>query len=75
MTPEPAEIRHLKPGNELRVCPSCGYKLGFHTSFLNINAGNASVPIRTTREMYRVILICPECGARHDAGWKVPLSE
>jgi uncharacterized protein with PIN domain len=73
--PDPGEIRHLKIGTELKACHACGYQLGFHTSFLNSNAGNASVPIRSTREVYRVILICPECGARYDVGWKVPLSE
>jgi len=75
MMPEPGEIRRLKIGSELRACPACGYKLGFHTSFLNSNAGNAPVPIRSTREVYRVILICPECGVRYDVGWKAPLSE
>jgi len=73
--PDPGEIRHLKIGTELKACHACGYQLGFHTSFLNSNAGNASVPIRSTREVYRVILICPECGARYDVGWKVPLGE
>jgi len=75
MMPDPGEIRSLKIGSDLKACPACGYKLGFHTSFLNINAGNAPVPVRSTREVYRIILICPECGARYDVGWKAPLSE
>jgi uncharacterized protein with PIN domain len=44
---------------EFRVCPKCGYELGFHSSFLRADQG------------YRIILICPECGARYDVGWKM----
>jgi len=32
-------------------------------------------PIKSTRNVYRVILICPECGARYDVGWRVSFSE
>jgi hypothetical protein len=49
--------------------------LGFHTSFLNINAGNDPVPVRSTQEVYRIILVCPDCGARYDVGWKTPVNE
>lgn len=71
---EPATIVMLKPGDELHVCPSCGYALGFHTSFLNANAGRDN-PVKSTREVFRVILICPECGARFDVGWRVSFAE
>lgn len=54
------EIREVTPGEEFRVCPACGYKLGFHTSLLRAEDG------------FRVVLICPECGARYDPGWTVP---
>jgi hypothetical protein len=30
------------------------------------------LPIKTTRELFRVILICPDCGTRYDVGWKIP---
>jgi uncharacterized protein (UPF0212 family) len=46
-------------GEEFRVCPQCGYELGFHSSFLRAEEG------------YRIILICPECGARYDVGWRM----
>jgi predicted RNA-binding Zn-ribbon protein involved in translation (DUF1610 family) len=71
---EPKEIRLLVVENELHVCPDCGYALGFHTSF--VRAGiEKNTPVRSTREVYRVIVICPECGARFDIGWRVPLGE
>lgn len=72
--PEPKEIRHLVVENELHVCPDCGYALAFHTSFVRAGIGKDS-PVRTTRDVFRVILICPECGARYDIGWRVPLGE
>jgi hypothetical protein len=31
--------------------------------------------MKTTKEAHRLILICPECGARFDAGWKVLFNE
>jgi hypothetical protein len=71
--PEPGEITMLTPGNELHTCPSCGYALGFHTSF--VNAASRDNPIKSTREVYRVILICPECGARYDVGWRISFAE
>jgi hypothetical protein len=72
--PEPKEIRILVVENELHTCPDCGYALGFHSSFARAGTGRES-PVRSTREVYRVILICPECGARFDIGWRVPLAE
>ena len=64
------EITVCNVGDEFRVCHACGYDYGFHTSFLMVNAGKDS-PVKSTREVYRVILICPECGARYDVGWRV----
>jgi len=72
--PQPKEIRILAVENELHTCPDCGNPLGFHTSFIRAGTGKNS-PVRTTREVFRVILICPECGARFDVGWRVPLGE
>lgn len=68
------EIVLLKTEEEFRVCPACGYEYGFHTSFLHSNAGKDSV-FKSTQETYRVILICPECGARYDVGWRVSFAE
>ncbi|HEX3000792.1 MAG TPA: hypothetical protein VHN82_00235 [Methanoregula sp.] len=70
----PGPITMVKAGSEFRVCPSCGYERGFHTSFLGTNADKDN-PVKSTREVYRIILICPECGARYDVGWRVSFSE
>jgi hypothetical protein len=51
------EIIKIGLEEEFRICPQCGYELGFHGSFLR------------AEECYRIILICPECGARYDVGW------
>jgi uncharacterized protein with PIN domain len=72
--PVVSEIKTIKIEDELRICPACGYELGFHTSFLKLNAGKDS-PVKSTREVYQVILLCPECGARYDVGWRVSFTE
>ena len=72
--PVVSEIKNIKIEDELRICPACGYELGFHTSFLKLNAGKDS-PVKSTREVYQVILLCPECGARYDVGWRVSFTE
>jgi hypothetical protein len=69
------EIKNIKIDDELRVCPSCGYEFGFHTSFLKLNAGKNPPLIKSTRDVYMVILLCPECGARYDVGWRVSFTE
>jgi hypothetical protein len=68
------EIKTIKVETELHICPNCGYEKGFHLSFQNMNSSKNG-PIKSTREMLRVILICPNCGARYDAGWKIPLGK
>jgi predicted RNA-binding Zn-ribbon protein involved in translation (DUF1610 family) len=68
------EIKNIKIEDELHVCPTCGYGLGFHTSFLKLHSGKDS-PVKSTRDVYQVILICPECGARFDVGWRVSFTE
>jgi predicted RNA-binding Zn-ribbon protein involved in translation (DUF1610 family) len=72
--PDPKEITILPVEAELHTCPDCGYTLGFHTSFVSTGAGRDN-PVRSTREVYRVILICPECGARYDVGWRISFAE
>jgi len=71
------EIRQIKPGEGLHRCPACGYEYGFHTSFVSMNAGKdgQANPVKSTKELYRVILICPECGARYDVGWRVSFGD
>ena len=70
-----SEIKNIKIDDELRVCPACGYEFGFHTSILKLNAGKNPPVIKSTREVYMVILLCPECGARYDVGWRVSFTE
>ena len=72
--PNVKEITRLPVENELHTCPDCGYERGFHTSFVRASASGDN-PVKTAREVFRVILICPECGARYDGGWRVPLDE
>jgi uncharacterized protein with PIN domain len=53
------EIVKVELAEEFRICPKCGYELGFHSSFQRAERG------------YRIILICPECRARYDVGWRM----
>jgi hypothetical protein len=70
--PDLKEITSLPVETELHTCPECSYQRGFHTSF--VSAGANRDPVRSTRDVWRVILICPECGARYDVGWRVSFS-
>ena len=72
--PVSSEITTLSVGDDLHVCPACGYEYGFHTSFINMNSEKDN-PVKCTREVFRVILICPECGARYDVGWRISFAE
>ena len=71
--PDLMEIISLPFENELHTCPACGYKLGFHTSFVCTGEVREN-SVKPSREACRVILICPECGARYDVGWLVSFS-
>jgi hypothetical protein len=55
-------VRERPPGEEFRKCDVCGYDRGFHSSF------------SMDGEKHRVILVCPECGAMYDVGWKISLA-
>lgn len=55
------DIKTADTSEELRVCPSCEYDLGFHVSLLRENGE------------HNVILICPNCGVRYSVGWKINL--
>ena len=48
------QIREIEVEEELRICPDCDYARGFHVSFL------------PEGDKLRVVLICPNCGARYD---------
>ncbi|HUH78990.1 MAG TPA: hypothetical protein VLY83_03755 [Methanoregula sp.] len=71
---EVGEIRYLNVEGEFRVCPECGYTRGFHASFLDLSPGK-DYPVKSTKRVFRVILVCPDCGSRFDIGWKIPLDE
>jgi predicted RNA-binding Zn-ribbon protein involved in translation (DUF1610 family) len=68
------EITTIKVEDDFHICPNCGSTFGFHTSFLRVNAGKDN-PVKSTREGYRVILICPQCGSRYDLGWRISFVE
>ncbi len=53
------DIRKIELAEEFRICPACGYERGFHCSFLPEEEG------------YKIPLICPDCGARYDVGWRM----
>jgi hypothetical protein len=72
--PDLKEIISLPVKNELHTCPACGYERGFHASFVMADS-DRDTPGKSPREVHRVILICPECGARYDVGWRVPFNE
>jgi hypothetical protein len=57
-------IKPIKVDDEFRTCTVCGYDMGFHVSFQK-GAGDTA----------RIVLICPECGARFDVNWDITLSD
>ena len=52
-----------------------GTSSGSIRHFSSSNPGKNPSVIKSTREVYRVILLCPECGARYDVGWRVSFTE
>lgn len=59
------KIESISPEGEIRICPACGYRDGFHVSFLPPdNKGNSEI-----------ILICPRCHRRFRVGWYVHLAQ
>jgi len=55
------KIKAVQVKDEFRICLVCGHDMGFQTSIVRDGAQT------------KVILICPECGARYDIGWTVDL--
>ena len=53
------EIQQISLNESIDTCPVCGYTDGFHASFKVFNSAIA------------VILICPQCHTRFDAGWEI----
>ena len=65
------EITAIKPGDDLHICPACGYDRGFHTSFMDAQSPAGLMKVRTTNRVFRVVLVCPNCGSRFDIGWRI----
>ena len=55
------EITPIQIDKEIRTCPACGYEYGYHVSFIPDEGG----------AVLRLVLICPQCGARFEAGGKL----
>ena len=53
------EVKHVEMETEFKVCPSCGYKDGFHSMFTKDGD--------TTRWLF----ICPSCQDVFDIGFTV----
>jgi hypothetical protein len=53
------KINHIKMDDEFKVCPSCGYKDGFHSMF------------RKEEGVTKWLFICPQCHKIFDIGFKV----
>ncbi len=58
------KIKPITVESEFRICTVCGYDMGFHVSFQ-----------KTAKKKMKLILICPQCGARFDPGWTIDLPE
>lgn len=46
---------------EFHICDKCGYKLGFHVSFVKSEKG------------FEIVLICPNCGQKYKINWEIKL--
>jgi uncharacterized protein YbaR (Trm112 family) len=55
------DIAEKNIDKEFHVCDKCGYKLGFHVSFVK------------RKEDFEIVLICPNCGQKYRIKWHVPL--
>lgn len=49
-------IKRIEVEEELSVCPGCGSANGFHVSFVR----------KSSREKFKLVLICPHCRDRYD---------
>ena len=70
----PGEIINLKVDQEPPYLPRMRVRTGV-PHLVPERHRRENNPVKSTRTVYRVILICPECGARYDVGWQVTFSE
>ncbi len=54
-------VEQIDPGDEFKVCPSCGYRDGFHSM------------LKREDDHFRWLFICPSCHAVFDIGHKVKI--
>jgi hypothetical protein len=58
------KINAVKIEDEFKICPSCGYRDGFHSMF------------KKDKEITRWLFICPSCHEVFDIGYTVgPFTE
>jgi len=60
MAERKTEVIDIPADGEFTVCPSCGYKDGFHSVFEGLN----------TDKPAKWLLICPMCSSKYDIGLK-----
>ncbi|MGW8301808.1 MAG: hypothetical protein ACWGNO_07065 [Desulfobacterales bacterium] len=53
------EVKNVKMDTEFKVCPTCGYKDGFHSMFTKED------------DITRWLFICPSCHDVFDIGFTV----
>ena len=53
------EVKHVEMKDEFKVCPSCGYKDGFHSMF------------KKDGDITQWFFICPACHIAFDIGFTV----
>jgi len=59
------KIEKVRIKQSFKVCPTCGYRNGFHAMFERIG--------KSTEFSWK--LICPQCGQVFDAGLKVRIED
>jgi transposase len=53
------EVKNVKMDNEFKICPTCGYKDGFHSMF------------KKDGDITKWLFICPSCHHIFDIGFTV----
>ncbi len=55
------EVQHVQIEDEFKVCPSCGYKDGFHSM------------LKKEQDKFRWLFICPSCHDVFDVGYMLEI--